>query len=217
MGPDQHQGFPVQPLERISNRCAAVSAVSAVVGAFDRLELANKLFKSDQGHRQSWVDPARLFKNRACSANGRAEIASTRRTYPPPCPPPQGGRKRFWKHEVQEKAHVYSRSFCPFNFLWIEKNFMIRVTLPPPLWGRAGWGVPKNKIAALKKLVSYRPGSDIPIGKALLFGVPLPSQLLTIFLQPMFLKFALRSICGFVAAIISVDFQQAPGVGRVPI
>ena len=27
---------------------------------------------------------------------------------------------------------------------------MIRVTLPPPLWGRAGWGVPKNKLVAEK-------------------------------------------------------------------
>ena len=61
--------------------------------------------------------------------------------HPPPCPPPQGGRKRFWKRAVEEKARVYFRSFCPFIFLQIEKTFMLRITLPPPLWGRAGWGV----------------------------------------------------------------------------
>ena len=61
---------------------------------------------------------------------------------------------------------------------------------PPPLWGRAGWGVPKNKIAA-EKMVSFRPGIgqldwyDIPI------WTPLPSKLLIFFLQPMFLKPAL--------------------------
>jgi len=46
-------------------------------------------------------------------------------------------------------------------FLWIEKTFMIHITLPPPLWGRAGWGVPKNKIAA-EKMVSYRLGIGQP-------------------------------------------------------
>ena len=76
---------------------------------------------------------------------------------------------------------------------------MIRISLPPPLWGRAGWGVPKNKIADEKRFATARE-SDSPIGMALLFGSVLPSILPTIFLQPMFLKFAL--------ALMRSNFQQ---------
>jgi hypothetical protein len=36
------------------------------------------------------------------------------------------------------------------------------------LWGRAGWGVPETKIAALKKWFTTARESDSPIGKALL-------------------------------------------------
>jgi len=157
-------------LERISNRCAIVSAVSEVMGAFNQPELANKLSKSHQGYRRCWVDSARFFKNGARCAKGRPGIASTRQTYPPPCPPPQGGRKRCRERAVEKKANIYSRSFCPVIFLWIEITFMIRVTLPPPLWGRAGWGVPKNKIAALKKWFPTAWESENPIGMALLLG-----------------------------------------------
>ena len=118
------------------------------MGAFGRQELVNELSKSHKKHRRCWVDPARHFMNGVCRAEELPEIASTRRTYPPPCPPPQGGRKRFWYRGVAENALVYCQSFCPFLFLRIEKTLMIRVALPPSLWERQGGGVPKNKIAA---------------------------------------------------------------------
>jgi hypothetical protein len=67
----------------------------------------------------------------------------------------------------------------------IEKTFMIRFTWPPPLWGRAGWGVPKNKVAAEKWFPTVRE-SDSPIGMALLFGSLLPSLLLAFIFNPCF-------------------------------
>jgi len=137
-------------LERTSNRCAAVSAVSEVVGAFDQLELANKLSKSYQGHR-CWFDPGRLFKNGACRAKGRPEIASTRRTYPPPCPPPQGGRQGDTNHESFFDLQKEERTKRPGINACFFFNRAFPKPFPPPLWGRAGWGVPKNKIAAGKK------------------------------------------------------------------
>jgi hypothetical protein len=62
---------------------------------------------------------------------------------------------------------------------------MIRVTLPPPLWGRAGWGVPKNQIAA-QKMVSYRLGIGQPDWYGTIAWTLLPSQLLTFFFNPCF-------------------------------
>ena len=67
---------------------------------------------------------------------------------------------------------------------------MIRITLPPPLWGREGWGVPMNKIAA-EKTVSCRQGIGQPDWYGTLVWTLLPSQLLTFFLKPMFQKFVL--------------------------
>ena len=177
-------------LKRTPNRCAAVSAVSEVVGAFDRLELANKLSKSHQGHRRCWVDPARLFKNGACRAKGRPEIASTRRTYPPPCPPPQGGRQGDTNHESFFDLQKDERTKRPGINACFFFNRAFPKPFPPPLWGRAGWGVPKNKIAA-EKTVSYRQGIGQPDWYGTPVWTPLPSKLLIFFLQPMFLKPAL--------------------------
>ena len=69
---------------------------------------------------------------------------------------------------------------------------MIRITLPPPLWGKVGWGVPKNKIAA-EKTVSYRQG----IGQPDWYGTPIwlaiAFKIADLFLQPKFMKFAVAS------------------------
>ena len=180
-------------LERTSNRGAAISAVSEVVGAFDRLELANKLSKSHQGHRRCWVDPARLFKNGACRVNGRPGIASTRRTYPPPCPPPQGGRQGDTNHESFFDLQKDERTKRPGINACFFFNRAFPKPFPPPLWGRAGWGVPKNKIAN-EKTVSYRQGIGQPDWYGTPVWTPLPSIVLTFFLQPMFLKFALNAV-----------------------
>jgi len=126
-------------LERISNRCAAVTVVSEVVGTFDQPELANKLSKSHRGHRQGWVDPALLFKKGACRAKGRPEIASTRRTYPPPCPPPQGGRKRFWKRAVEKKRAFIPGRFARSSFCG-SKIFHDSYQLASPLVGEGRVG-----------------------------------------------------------------------------
>ena len=60
---------------------------------------------------------------------------------PHPALPHKGGGKGFGNARLKKMHAFIPGRFVRSSYCRSKKTVMIRVTLPPPLWGRAGWGV----------------------------------------------------------------------------